>query len=215
MQKSDMPGDNRKIYITIGRYGRGTYSEKRSDFIAEASHVETEEEALSFLNGVRKKYPDARHHVYAYLLKNNNIMRYSDDGEPQGTGGMPVLDLIRKTGFTDAVIVVTRYFGGILLGTGGLVHAYGTAAKLAVDDAGIKEYSLFNEYSFSVDYSFWQKLSYEIKTSGVKLDSVEYLDSVIVKVALPEEKSGAFINRVSELSAGRVEAVFTGTRFDV
>lgn len=201
-------------YITIGKYGKGEYSEKRSEFIGEAAHVETEKDALDFLSSIKKKYPDARHHVYAYMLKHNNLMRFSDDGEPQGTGGIPVLDVIRKTGFNDAVIVVTRYFGGILLGTGGLVHAYTTAAKLAAEDAGIKELIPFSELRFEIDYSFWQKMQYEIKKSDVKLDSVEYGEKVIAVIALPSVNAGSFTDKISEMSAGKIQAEFVRDRYD-
>ena len=107
--------------------------------------VSCESDALDFLNKVKKEYPDARHHVYAYVLRENSIMRYSDDREPQGTAGMPVLDAIRKNGCTDVVIVVTRYFGGTLLGTGGLVHAYGSSAVGALEAAEIITYDTYTE----------------------------------------------------------------------
>ena len=136
-----MSSNTEASYVTIGKEGSATLVEKKSEFIGYAAHVENESEALDFIAKIKHRHSDARHNVYAYVLKKNNIMRYSDDGEPQGTAGMPVLDVIRKTGFTDAVIVVTRYFGGILLGTGGLVRAYSASAKLAVEDAGILDLS--------------------------------------------------------------------------
>ena len=114
-------------YITIKKPSSFEYEDRKSVFIGQAMPVSTEKEALAFIESVRKRYPDARHHVYAYVLRENSIMRFTDDREPQGTAGMPVLDIIRKRGCTDTVIVVTRYFGGILLGTGGLVKAYSSA----------------------------------------------------------------------------------------
>ena len=119
-----------KSYITIKKQSHYEYEDRKSVFIGEAMPVSDENQALDFIERVKKKYPDAKHHVYAYVLRENSIMRFSDDREPQGTAGMPVLDVIRKNGCTDTVIVVTRYFGGTLLGTGGLVRAYTSAARL-------------------------------------------------------------------------------------
>ena len=116
-------------YVTIHHYGSFEYEDRKSIFIGEAFPVTSEEEALAFIDSIKKKYPDARHHVYAYLVRDNSIMRFSDDGEPQGTAGMPVLDIIRKNGLTDTVIVVTRYFGGTLLGAGLLTRSYLNSTK--------------------------------------------------------------------------------------
>ena len=134
-------------YTTLKEYGTYTYEEKKSVFIGECMPVKTEEEALSFINNIKKKYSDARHHVYAYVLRENSVMRFTDDHEPQGTAGMPVLDIIRKNCCTDVVIVVTRYFGGTLLGTGGLVRAYTAAALGALEAAEIIRYDILSESS--------------------------------------------------------------------
>ena len=134
-------------YTTLLQYAKHTYEEKKSVFIGECAPVRSEAEALSFINNIKKKYSDARHHVYAYILRENSIMRFSDDHEPQGTAGMPVLDSMRKRGCTDAVVVVTRYFGGILLGAGGLVRAYSHAARIALDAAHIITYHKYGEYN--------------------------------------------------------------------
>ena len=131
-------------YTTVRREGSFEYEDRKSVFIGTAVPVKSEAEALDFLSYVKKKYPDARHHVYAYVLRENSIMRFSDDREPQGTAGMPVLDAIRKRGCTDVAIVVIRYFGGTLLGTGGLVRAYSAAAVGALEDAEIITYDIFN-----------------------------------------------------------------------
>ena len=114
----------KEFYNTVARFAAAEITEKRSRFIASVQPVTTEEEALAFLNAQRQKYWDASHNVYAYILEQNQIMRYSDDGEPGGTAGLPVLDMLKKEALTNLIVVVTRYFGGILLGTGGLVHAY-------------------------------------------------------------------------------------------
>ena len=129
------------IYKTVRNASEFTIIEKKSEFIGFCAPVKTEEEAIAFVNSVKKKHSAARHNVYAYVLREGNASRFSDDGEPHGTAGMPVLDSIRKAGITDVAVVVTRYFGGILLGTGGLVRAYTAAASGALHEAGVAEVS--------------------------------------------------------------------------
>ena len=146
-------------YITIHKYASFEYEDRKSIFIGEARPVTTEDEALAFIDAVKKRYPDARHHVYAYVLRENSIMRFSDDGEPQGTAGMPVLDVIRKNGLTNTVIVVTRYFGGTLLGTGGLVRAYTAAALGAIENAEIITYDVYVSVNIETTYSDYQKFA--------------------------------------------------------
>ena len=124
-------------YTTVRREAHAGFEEKKSEFIGHVKPVSTEAEALAFLSEIRAKYPDATHNVYAYVLRENNTARYSDDREPQGTAGMPVLDVLRKSEIQDVIVVVTRYFGGTLLGTGGLVRAYTQAAKMALDEGEI------------------------------------------------------------------------------
>lgn len=199
-------------YITLRGEGFGRLVEQRSEFLAYAAHVENEAQALDYLAKIRKKHADARHNVYACLLGNGGVMRCSDDGEPHGTAGLPVLDVIRKGGFTDGIIVVARYFGGILLGTGGLVRAYSAAARLAVEDAGTAEFIPFDEILFSVDYSLWQRVSYELPAYSCVQDSVEYGADVRVRAALPKGRTDAFLDRLRELSAGRAMAVRIGER---
>ena len=127
---------NEKLYITIKGRAEARFEEKKSVFIGYASHVESEEEALSFVKEIKEKHKDATHNCYGYVMKNGILCRYSDDGEPQGTAGKPILDMLKKSGVDDVCVVVTRYFGGTLLGTGGLVHAYSLGAKMAVEAAG-------------------------------------------------------------------------------
>ena len=132
------------MYKTVQNHAETLLVEKKSKFYSNVCPVESEEEALEFLATIKKKYSDATHNVYAYIIDENNIFRYSDDGEPGGTAGMPVLDTIRKEGLVDVIVVVTRYFGGTLLGTGGLVHAYGASAKQGLIEAGIVTRTLCN-----------------------------------------------------------------------
>ena len=147
-----------ETYRSLLEYGEATYEDRKSVFYGFASPVSTEEEALAFIKSIKSKYPDARHHVYAYVLRENHIARYSDDREPQGTAGMPTLDVIRKQSLENCAVVVVRYFGGILLGTGGLVKAYGTAAKEAVIASKIIEYATYTFRHFDVTYNDYQKL---------------------------------------------------------
>ena len=144
-------------YSSLGKEASATYIEKRSEFIGYAAPVSTEEEAIAFIEKIRKKHADARHNVYAYLLRNGTT-RYSDAGEPQGTAGIPTLEVIRKGGFCDAVIVVTRYFGGILLGAGGLVRAYTQSAKDALDAAGISVVRRWVEMDIPCSYAQAEKI---------------------------------------------------------
>ena len=145
-------------YKTIHHRSRFVFEDRKSVFIGEALPVNNESDDISFLESVKKHYPDARHHVYAYVIRDNSIMRFSDDGEPQGTAGIPILDIIRKRGLTDIAVVVTRYFGGTLLGTGGLVRAYSASAQGAIEEAQIITYDLYTEVSISASYSDFQKL---------------------------------------------------------
>ncbi len=157
-----------KGYISLKKSGFSEYTEKRSVFYGYASPVSTEDEAIAFVKKIKEKHSDARHNVYAYVLRENNAQRFSDDGEPHGTAGLPLLDTLRKSGITDSVIVVTRYFGGILLGTGGLVRAYSTAAKEAVEDANVVSYILYRKAEISVSYSDYQKIIYMLDKKGIR-----------------------------------------------
>ena len=199
--------------VTLLKSGEATYVEKKSEFIGYACPVSSEEEAVEFVKSIKKKHSDARHNVYAYMI-GQNILRYSDDGEPQGTAGMPVLDVIRKSGFTDAVIVVTRYFGGILLGAGGLVRAYTAAAKLAVDDAEIVTYNTYIQFDLTVNYTDYGKLTVCLNNASPINDGTDFAENVTLSLALPVDKFESFKAEVSEITAGRAQFVDKGTRFD-
>lgn len=175
----------RESYRTVAKEGRGEFIEKRSRFIGTVRPVRTEEEAVGFIEELRKKYRDASHNVYAYIIENNNIARYSDDGEPSGTAGVPVLDILKKEGLTDLAVVVTRYFGGVLLGTGGLVRAYSKGAKLAVDAAGIANMVLCRETRMSFEYTLLGKIQSELRNRGLACGEPVYTDSVMIPVYIP------------------------------
>lgn len=153
-------------YKTLGRNAEAELIEKRSRFIARAFRIHSEEEALAVLNDIRSRNWDARHHVYAYAIRENHIVRFSDDGEPSKTAGPPVLDVIIREGVTDCMIVVTRYFGGTLLGAGGLVRAYGKSAKMALDEASIVTMTPCVLYRASVGYGDWGKFQNLLKQTG-------------------------------------------------
>ena len=196
-------------YVTLIGEGTSLYVDRKSEFLGYAAHVTTEEEAIAFVSTIRKKHSDARHNVYAYMLKEGNITRYSDDGEPQGTAGIPVLDIIRKIGFTDAVIVVTRYFGGILLGTGGLVRAYTAAARDAVRDAGVAVYEDFDILEFTTDYSFYQRVAGILSKHSAIEESAEFTDAVTVRASVRASSSSTLADALFSASSGRVTALVT------
>ena len=203
------------VYVTLGKDGQATFEMKKSEFIGYAAHVTSEEDARAFVDKIRKKHADARHNVYAYLLSENNIMRYSDDGEPQGTAGLPVLDILRKGGITDAVIVVTRYFGGILLGTGGLVRAYSAAAKAAVEDAGRASFVNYEEYSLTMSYPLYQRVPNLFKNYPLIVDRTEFGGEVEIHIAIKEGFFTKLEEALNEMGAGKIRIVQKGVRLDV
>ena len=201
-------------YTTVRREGSFEYEDRKSVFIGTAVPVKSEAEALDFLSYVKKKYPDARHHVYAYVLRENSIMRFSDDREPQGTAGMPVLDAIRKRGCTDVAIVVIRYFGGTLLGTGGLVRAYSAAAVGALEDAEIITYDIFNVLNIIASYSDYQKLVPIFSSTGFRTEDTLYSDSVTVKGKISKNAFDNLAKQITEATGGRASVDILEEIFD-
>lgn len=201
-------------YITIKNPARFEYEDRKSVFIGEAMPVSTEREALDFIESAKKRYPDAKHHVYAYVLRENSIMRFSDDKEPQGTAGMPVLDAIRKNGCTDAAIVVTRYFGGTLLGTGGLVRAYTAAAIGALGAAEIIHYDIYCKYEIIVNYSDFGKISTALSDSGFRVENTEYSEDVHLVGTILKTATDTFEKALIENTSGRARFEITGEKFD-
>ena len=182
------------------------YTEKRSKFIATLRHCETEEEALSFIEEMRSKYWDARHNVFAYSLKNGGLCRFSDDGEPHGTAGKPILDVITGSGIEDVAIVVTRYFGGILLGTGGLVRAYSKSAKDAVIEADIAEMIPCTIFETECEYTDHSKLLKLIEDGAGELQSSDFSEKVTLSYALRDSDIEAFKTKLSESFSARLKA---------
>ena len=190
------------------------FTEKRSRFLSHLFRVESEAEARRRIEEMKKKYYDARHNCWCYLIEDGGIVRYSDDGEPQGTAGIPVLDVLRKSGVTDACIVVTRYFGGILLGAGGLVRAYTAAAKAALDAAGALTREGYAELRLRLAYAGDHKLSAKLDTLGAVTDAVDFGGEVTLDVALKATAKVRFTEAVRELFAGRVPVEVRGERYD-
>ncbi len=201
-------------YTTIKDRGIFEYEDRKSVFIGEAMPVSAEEDALAFIAHIKKKYSDARHHVYAYVLRENSIMRYSDDREPQGTAGMPVLDAIRKNGCTDTVVVVTRYFGGTLLGTGGLVRAYSSAAVGAIREANIITYENYTIIKITVNYSDFQKLAPIFEECGFRTDDIKYADNVSVDGKILGANLERFTKLLTEATSSRAVLENLGEKFD-
>ncbi len=206
---------NKKLYTTLLGEGTDIYEEKRSEFIGVAAHIEGEEDAQDLIKRIKAEHYDARHNVYAYVCSSGNVQRYSDDGEPQGTAGIPVLDVIRKSGLEDVCVVVTRYFGGILLGAGGLVRAYTAAAKLAIDKAGIVTYESFSVIRLVLGYSDYQKLLAKLPVYKAKIDNTEFGGEVTIDVAIRAADEERFCAYVKELFCDRIAPIKIGERFDI
>lgn len=200
-----------EIFRTVAGDSEETLEEKRSVFIAAVRRVSNEEEAMAFVRERRKMHPDARHTVFAYLLR-QGAARYADDSEPQGTAGMPTLEAIRREGLEDVAVVTTRYFGGVLLGAGGLTRAYAGAAHLALQAAGIAEYVPFADYLLDCAYADHPKIENELSRMGIAKWEADFSDRVQLRVGLPAEQGEALCCRIAELTAGRCVPVELGRR---
>ena len=189
------------------------FVEKRSRFIGRVKPVETEEEARAFVEEVRRRHHDARHNCWCYLLREGNVLRYSDDGEPQGTAGQPMLGVFEKEGVTNLVCVVTRYFGGVLLGAGGLVRAYTQSAKDALDGAGISVVRRWVELLLPCSYAQYERVKLETESFGGVVAEADYGADIALTVLLPEEKAEAYLAHLLDVTAGTVEGMVCGERF--
>ena len=187
--------------------------EKRSTFLGHVWPVESEEEARARIEETKKKYHDARHNCWCYRLREGGVERYSDDGEPQGTAGQPMLNVFQREEVTNVCCVVTRYFGGILLGAGGLVRAYTQSAKDALDAAGISVVRRWVELAVPCSYAQFERMKLEVEHHGGVLGEVEYTDAVRIHALLPEEAAAPFAARVVELTAGGSQAAFLGEAY--
>lgn len=199
-------------YLVPTRAAEAEFVEKRSTFIGHVWPVETEDEARARIEEMKKKYHDARHNCWCYLIKDGPV-RYSDDGEPQGTAGQPMLGVFQKEEVTNVCCVVTRYFGGILLGAGGLVRAYTQSAKDALDAAGISVVRRWVELAVPCPYSFLERVKQACAALDGVVGEVEYAADVTIHALLPEGNAAAFSGRMIELSAGAFQAVELGETF--
>ena len=200
-------------YLTIGHSGESRFEDRKSVFLGYAKPVTTEEEAIAFIASVKSRYPDARHHVYAYSLRANSCTRYSDDREPQGSAGLPVLDVLRHGNIVDACIVVVRYFGGTLLGTGGLVHAYGTAASEAISDAGRILRRTCATFCLRASYGDYQKLQALFAKHGAVVEDTQFETEVSVYGNVPTEAEEGLQTDVRNATASRARYEHTGSGF--
>jgi len=186
---------NDEVYISVEHDATAEITEKKSRFIANVRHVETEDEAMAFVDKIKKQHYSARHNVYAYILSDGQ-KKYTDDGEPAKTAGLPILEMLEKQGITDVVCVVTRYFGGTLLGTGGLVRAYTESAKLGVEAAEVVTMQSCELIELDVPYSQLGSVEYLIKTSGAVTEDKNYAESISMTVSIISENARSFAESV-------------------
>ena len=200
-----------EYFIPAGA-GEAEFVEKRSSFLGHVRYVETEDEAKAFVAEMKKKFYDARHNCWCYIIKDGAV-RYSDDGEPQGTAGIPMLEVLKREGVTNVVCVVTRYFGGVLLGTGGLLRAYTKSAKDALDAAGVCVVRRWVKAEIMCSYSMLERLKTECTAYGGVVADIEYSSDVCLKLLLPEDKADAFSQRTADVTAGASSLKTTGEEF--
>ena len=189
--------------------GESTYTEKRSTFLGHVRPVETEDEARAFIAQMKKQYHDARHNCWCYLIR-GGAERYSDDGEPQGSAGIPMLEVFRRAGVTNAVCVVTRYFGGVLLGTGGLLRAYTKSAKDALSDAGVSAVRRWVCVDVQCSYALLERVKNAAAALSGAVDGMDYGADVTLHLLLPEEAAGTFETQLRDLSSGAAAMAVTG-----
>lgn len=199
-------GGRLKPYKIIEYGGMGEIEEKKSRFIAQVQAVSTEEEAQAFIESVRKRYWDARHHCYAYILgEQGQVMRFSDDGEPSGTAGRPILEVLTGSGIRNLVLVVTRYFGGTLLGTGGLVRAYTQAAQAGIDASTVGTMCYGYTLTVETDYNGIGKIQYLLGQRGIPIEDAVYAGQVSITCKVPFEEKEKLWREITEATAGRAQ----------
>ena len=200
---------DKDYFVPFADFGEDRFEEKRSKFTGRLWHVETAEDAVAKIKEMREKYWDATHNCYAYILREGNVMRYSDDGEPQGTAGMPILEVLRHENLTDCVCVVTRYFGGILLGTGGLVRAYTDATKAAIEAADVVTVSVCVDIILEVPYSLYEQLCRIAEAAGAKLAESDFAENVLLTFRMLDGTQAPFLEKLTELTRGQSEIIVT------
>ena len=206
-----MPNDNLilswaeiKLFKTINGDSFSDFTEKKSRFITYASHVTTQSQALDFLKKIKEKHWDATHNVYAYILKNNQIQKYSDDGEPRGTAGIPVLNVLIKSEIYYIIVVVTRYFGGTLLGAGGLVRAYSNGCKLALQNANVISVHLCQKLSINFDYSLYSQIQALLSNYHYKILNTSYSNDVTLELAVHLSSFDKLSTDLLDVTSGKI-----------
>lgn len=200
-------------YKTVEKEANDFFIEKKSKFIGYAKPVKTQEDALEFISKIKSKHWDATHNVYAYVLRENNIQRYSDDGEPSGTAGVPVLDVMLKESLVDVCVVATRYFGGTLLGAGGLVRAYSHTSKIALEAAGIITMAQCSVMSAEVDYSFYDRLNILLSDFSAVILDTSFSDKVCVEFSVKENIVDLLNAKLIDVSNGKYISKFLRNEF--
>ena len=199
-------------YLIPTGFGEDEFTEKKSRFIGRVWLVETEEEALAKIQEMKKRHYDATHNCWAYIIKDGAV-RFSDDGEPGGTAGMPILQVLQREGLYNVVCVVTRYFGGILLGAGGLVRAYTKGAKIAVDAAGKSMKRVWTALYVPCPYSYYERVKLEVAAFGGVIRNTEFGSEVELELLLPEVQVRPFLDRLTDMSAAVIEGMVTGQEY--
>lgn len=199
-------------YLVPSGFGEAEFVEKKSRFIGRVWLAETEEEALARIQEMKKQHYDATHNCWAYIIKDGPT-RFSDDGEPGGTAGMPMVQVLQREGLSNIVCVVTRYFGGILLGAGGLVRAYTKGAKIAVDAAGKSMKRVWSVLYVPCPYTYYERIKLEIAAFGGIIRTTDFGSEVELELLLPEAQTQPFLRRLTDLTAATVEALETGQEY--
>ena len=199
-------------YLVPTDFGEDEFYEKKSHFIGRVWPVETEEEALARIQEMKKQHYDATHNCWAYIIRDGAV-RFSDDGEPGGTAGMPMLQVLQREGLFNIVCVVTRYFGGILLGAGGLVRAYTKGAKIAVDAAGKSMKRIWTALYIPIPYSYYERVKLEVEAFGGIIRDTQFGADIELEILMTEAQSQPFLDRLTDLSAGTIEGMETGQEY--
>lgn len=194
-------------YFTIKEFAKNSFFEKNSEFIGHISPVSTNDDAVAFIEKIKSQHRKAKHNVYAYILRDSNITRYSDDGEPQGTAGVPVLEVLKKNNLTDICCVVTRYFGGILLGGGGLVRAYSHAVKIAVDSAQILNMNECRKIIINTDYNMYGKINYCLPDFHIKMINSEFEENVKMEMFVKTELYNSLTDKIIDVTNGKAQVI--------
>lgn len=200
-------------YLVPAGFGEAEFTEKHSRFIGRVWRTDTEEEALECIRQMREKHRDATHNVYAYIIRENNITRYSDDGEPSGSSGMPTLNVFASEEIKNVCCVVTRYFGGTLLGTGGLVHAYSKAAKLALDAAGIAQMAQWRSLILSCDYGFFDRAKRILEDFEAVISNTDFGTDIAIEALVRQDRAEEFVAKLIDASSGKAVCEDVGSQF--